>query len=43
MSAVEIFDIKKARLLFKSVININFKYGLGWIVVVCLEEFVGKL
>jgi pre-mRNA-processing factor 6 len=42
-SAAEISDIKKARLLLKSVINTNPKHGPGWIAAARLEELAGKL
>jgi pre-mRNA-processing factor 6 len=42
-SAAEISDIKKARLLLKSVINTNPKHAPGWIAAARLEEIAGKL
>jgi pre-mRNA-processing factor 6 len=39
----EISDIKKARLLLKSVINTNPKHAPGWIVAARLEEIAGRL
>ncbi len=42
-SAADIADIKKARLLLKSVINTNPKHGPGWIAAARLEELAGKL
>ena len=42
-SAAEISDIKKARLLLKSVINTNPKHAPGWIAAARLEELAGKL
>ena len=39
----EISDIKKARLLLKSVINTNPKHAPGWIAAARLEEVAGKL
>ena len=38
----DIADIKKARLLLKSVITTNPKHGPGWIAAARLEEQVGK-
>eukprot|EP00191_Tetraselmis_sp_GSL018_P019287 CAMPEP_0177592198 /NCGR_PEP_ID=MMETSP0419_2-20121207/8425_1 /TAXON_ID=582737 /ORGANISM="Tetraselmis sp., Strain GSL018" /LENGTH=893 /DNA_ID=CAMNT_0019083035 /DNA_START=192 /DNA_END=2870 /DNA_ORIENTATION=- len=42
-SDAEISDIKKARLLLKSVIQTNPKHGPGWIAAARLEELAGKL
>ena len=42
-SASEIGDIKKARLLLKSVTSTNPKHGPGWIAAARLEEVAGKL
>jgi len=42
-SDAEISDIKKARLLLKSVINTNPKHAPGWIAAARLEEVAGKL
>jgi len=42
-SDAEISDIKKARLLLKSVIGTNPKHGPGWIAAARLEELAGKL
>ena len=42
-SDAEISDIKKARLLLKSVINTNPKHPPGWIAAARLEEVAGKL
>lgn len=42
-SDAEISDIKKARLLLKSVIQTNPKHGPGWIAAARLEEVAGKL
>jgi hypothetical protein len=39
----EISDIKKARLLLKSVINTNPRHAPGWIAAARLEEVAGKL
>lgn len=39
-SDAEIGDIKKARLLLKSVINTNPKHAPGWIAAARLEELV---
>ena len=39
-SDAEISDIKKARLLLKSVIQTNQKHGPGWIAAARLEEMV---
>ena len=39
----EISDIKKARLLLKSVINTNPKHAPGWIAAARLEEVAGRL
>lgn len=39
----EIGDIKKARLLLKSVTTTNPKHGPGWIAAARLEELAGKL
>ena len=41
-SSAEISDIKKARLLLKSVIQTNPKHGPGWIAAARLEEVAGK-
>ena len=42
-SEAEISDIKKARLLLKSVISTNPKHAPGWIAAARLEERAGKL
>ncbi|KAE9586253.1 putative PRP1 splicing factor, pre-mRNA-processing factor 6/Prp1/STA1 [Lupinus albus] len=42
-SDVEISDIKKARLLLKSVTQTNLKHLPGWIAAARLEEFAGKI
>ena len=42
-SSAEISDIKKARLLLKSVISTNPKHAPGWIAAARLEEVAGKL
>lgn len=39
----EISDIKKARLLLKSVISTNPRHAPGWIAAARLEEVAGKL
>jgi pre-mRNA-processing factor 6 len=39
----EISDIKKARLLLKSVTTTNPKHAPGWIAAARLEEVAGKL
>jgi pre-mRNA-processing factor 6 len=41
-SDAEISDIKKARLLLKSVINTNPRHAPGWIAAARLEEVAGK-
>ena len=40
-SDAEIGDIKKARMLLKSVINTNPKHAPGWVAAARLEETVG--
>ncbi|KAK9809995.1 hypothetical protein WJX72_003070 [[Myrmecia] bisecta] len=42
-SDAEIGDIKKARILLKSVINTNPKHAPGWVAAARLEEVAGKL
>lgn len=42
-SDAEISDIKKARLLLKSVINTNPRHAPGWIAAARLEEVAGQL
>lgn len=42
-SSAEVSDIKKARLLLKSVIQTNPKHAPGWIAAARLEETAGKL
>jgi pre-mRNA-processing factor 6 len=42
-SEAEIGDIKKARLLLKSVITTNPRHPPGWIAFARLEELAGKL
>lgn len=42
-SETEVSDIKKARLLLKSVIQTNPKHGPGWIAAARLEEVAGRL
>ena len=39
----DINDVKKARLLFKSITTTNPKYGPGWIAAATLEEITGHL
>ncbi|EAK88146.1 Pre-mRNA splicing factor Pro1/Prp6. HAT repeat protein [Cryptosporidium parvum Iowa II] len=39
----DLSDIKKARLLLKSVVNTNPKHSPGWIAAARFEEFVGRL
>ena len=41
-TSAEIGDIKKARLLLKSVRDTNPKHGPGWIAAARVEEFAGK-
>ena len=40
-SDAEIGDIKKARMLLKSVINTNPKHAPGWVAAARLEELAG--
>jgi pre-mRNA-processing factor 6 len=42
-STSEISDVKKARLLLKSVISTNPKHAPGWIAAARLEELAGKI
>jgi pre-mRNA-processing factor 6 len=42
-STTEIADIKKARMLLKSVISTNPKHAPGWIAAARLEEVAGKM
>jgi pre-mRNA-processing factor 6 len=42
-SDAEIGDIKRARLLFDSLIKSNPKHAPGWIAAACLEEHAGKM
>ena len=42
-SEAEISDIKKARLLLKSVISTNPKHAPGWIAAARLEELAGEV
>ena len=42
-STAEISDVKKARLLLKSVIGTNPKHAPGWIAAARLEELAGKM
>ncbi|KAJ7117894.1 PRP1 splicing factor, N-terminal-domain-containing protein [Mycena crocata] len=39
----EIGDIKKARLLFDSMVKSNPTYAQGWIAAACVEEHAGKM
>ncbi|KAJ7119618.1 PRP1 splicing factor, N-terminal-domain-containing protein [Mycena epipterygia] len=39
----EIGDIKKARLLFDSMVKSNPKYAPGWIASACVEEHAGRM
>ncbi|KAH8584090.1 Pre-mRNA splicing factor Pro1 HAT repeat [Cryptosporidium sp. chipmunk genotype I] len=39
----DLSDIKKARLLLKSVVNTNPKHSPGWIAAARFEEFVGRI
>jgi len=42
-STAEVGDIKKARLLLRSVTTTNPKHGPGWIAAARVEEFAGKI
>ncbi|KAE9398559.1 hypothetical protein BT96DRAFT_957550 [Gymnopus androsaceus JB14] len=42
-SDAEIGDIKRARLLFDSLIKSNPKHAPGWIAAACLEEHAGRM
>jgi pre-mRNA-processing factor 6 len=42
-SDAEVGDIKKARLLLRSVTTTNPKHGPGWIAAARVEEFAGKI
>ncbi|KAJ7694595.1 PRP1 splicing factor, N-terminal-domain-containing protein [Mycena rosella] len=42
-SDAEIGDIKKARLLFDSMVRSNPKYAQGWIAAACVEEHAGRM
>ena len=39
----QVGDIKKARLLLRSVTTTNPKHGPGWIAAARVEEFAGKV
>jgi pre-mRNA-processing factor 6 len=39
----EIGDIKRARMLFDSLVKSNPKHGPGWIAAACLEEHAGRM
>ncbi|KAF4617995.1 hypothetical protein D9613_012962 [Agrocybe pediades] len=42
-SSAEIGDIKRARMLFDSLVKLNPKYAPGWIAAACLEEHAGTM
>ncbi|KAF6757076.1 PRP1 splicing factor, N-terminal-domain-containing protein [Ephemerocybe angulata] len=42
-SEAEIGDIKRARMLFDSLVKSNPKHGPGWIAAACLEEHAGRM
>ncbi|KAF9546672.1 hypothetical protein CPC08DRAFT_648976 [Agrocybe pediades] len=42
-SSAEIGDIKRARMLFDSLVKSNPKHAPGWIAAACLEEHAGKM
>ncbi|KAJ7097220.1 PRP1 splicing factor, N-terminal-domain-containing protein [Mycena belliarum] len=42
-SEAEIGDIKKARMLFDSMVKSNPKYAQGWIAAACVEEHAGRM
>ena len=42
-SDAEIGDIKKARVLFDSLVKSNPKHAPGWIAAACLEEHAGRM
>ncbi|EAU86347.2 pre-mRNA splicing factor prp1 [Coprinopsis cinerea okayama7 len=42
-SSSEIGDIKRARMLFDSLVKSNPKHAPGWIAAACLEEHAGRL
>lgn len=42
-SDAEIGDIKRARMLFDSLVKSNPKHGPGWIAAACLEEHAGRM
>lgn len=39
----EIGDIKRARMLFDSLVKSNPKHAPGWIAAACLEEHAGRM
>ncbi|KAK0462204.1 PRP1 splicing factor, N-terminal-domain-containing protein [Armillaria novae-zelandiae] len=42
-SSAEIGDIKRARMLFDSLVKSNPKHAPGWIAAACLEEHAGRM
>lgn len=42
-SEAEIGDIKRARMLFDSLVKSNPKHAPGWIAAACLEEHAGRM
>jgi pre-mRNA-processing factor 6 len=42
-SDVEIGDIKRARMLFDSLVKSNLKHPPGWIAAACLEKHAGRM
>ena len=42
-SDAEIGDIKRARMLFDSLVKSNPKHAPGWIAAACLEEHAGRM
>lgn len=42
-SDAEIGDIKRARMLFDSLVKSNPKHSPGWIAAACLEEHAGRM
>ena len=42
-TSAEIGDIKRARMLFDSLVKSNPKHAPGWIAAACLEEHAGRM
>ena len=42
-SEAKVGDIKRARMLFYSLVKSNLKHSPGWIAAACVEEHAGRM